>query len=1542
MLEHRKVLAPMTFIVTDPSDSGGANTLRQAIINSNANDPGLGMFNVVVFNINSGVGPYSIHLLSALPALTNSVFIDGYSQSGSHWNTQTNGDNAILQIELDGSGAVGTNVDGLTIAANSCVVQGLAINRFTDAIRILPNVTGTRIRGDFIGSNVTGTAVSGNYAGVNIMDGATSNQIGGPNPALRNLISGNSYGIAIAGSNDQVQGNFIGIAIDGQRSLANGVGVFVGGGATASSGNTIGGITAGSGNVISGNTNYGVWIYGAKGNGNTVEGDYIGTTANGDKPLPNAAGVVISDGASSNYIGTALAGNTISGNSGTGIDIRSLGTIGNRVGNNNIGTDRTGTLPLGNTDGIRIESGASSNVVGDQYARNTISGNNSAGVMVAGGGTGLNVVHGNYIGCSTGDLAAVPNSVGVEISEASYNAIGGFLSGTSFGNFISGNSGYGVEITGIGASDNQVATNWIGLDYTGAAALPNGGDGVWIGGDASANTIGGFITLGSQTAPAGNVISANHGNGITIVDYSAHNVVQGNYIGTNTAGRNPSGVASVGNAGDGIYLTSVETIVGGPAAGAGNVVSGNGQNGIEVSGAGGADDLLQGNFIGTDAAGNQAIANSADGVLIGAGVQGVSIGGTVAAAGNVISGNYGSGIQINGNSASGTRTLQIVVQGNRIGTNAAGTSALGNNTGIFVNGGGNAVLSLITLGGTQAAAGNLVSGNGLGIEISGSGATGVQVQGNKVGTDVTGTAPLGNSTGVAVGDRAANNMIGGVVAGAGNTVAYNTWGGVEIGYSSGETTIGNSVLSNSIFSNGSQFPQAKSGIELAGAFVTNNGPGPHTGPNHLQNYPVLISAVEHADGSTTLRGLFNSTPNTNYRVEFFANPTADPSAFGQGQTFLDATGVTTDASGNASFTVTLGYLPVGTSITATATDLTTNIGDTSQFSNDIQVISHTPTVTSINPSEVVEGPFTLDIYGGSFAPDATASLNGTPLAITFVDSGHLHAAVPGSLAEEGADSITVSNPGPEGGTSSALPLVVSDAPLSASGQTIAATEAAVFSAVVASLNDSGGAEPASNYTAVVNWGDGSTSQARLVPAGSGFNVVASHSYQEEGTYPATTTIADDGGATATATSTVTIADGTLFAVSKTASFTEGTALARTVAAFEDADPKGAVADYSATVDWGDGQVTPGTITADGAIFDVSGLHQYATDGTFTITAVVRDAGGATTTVTSSAVVADSLAARPVNLNVIGNKTFGPATVATFTDPDNSKLAASDYTATITWDDGTTTSGTFFVQGSGTSGTFTVLGSHHVGTFAGYHTISVAITDLDDGSVTTVTDTVLDPPGLTPDQVYVLNAYQDAFGAAGNTSTIVAGASLSAWAAKLDAGASHALFATVLVHSSEYDGLLVGGLYQKYLGRATDADGLAYWVAKLQRGMTDEQLEAAFAGAPEFYQHAGGSDVGWVQAMYLDILNRSPDARGLAYWTGQLGRGADRAAVALGFAASPEREAQRVSDDYFANLGRAPDAAGLAYWVNAFENGMHNEDVIAGFLASDEYYLAHSS
>jgi hypothetical protein len=160
----------------------------------------------------------------------------------------------------------------------------------------------------------------------------------------------------------------------------------------------------------------------------------------------------------------------------------------------------------------------------------------------------------------------------------------------------------------------------------------------------------------------------------------------------------------------------------------------------------------------------------------------------------------------------------------------------------------------------------------------------------------------------------------------------------------------------------------------------------------------------------------------------------------------------------------------------------------------------------------------------------------------------------------------------------------------------------------------------------------------------------------------------------------------------------------------------------------------------------------------------------------------------------------------------------------------------------------------------------------------------------------------------------------------------------LTHGAEAYGLFITGAYQLYLKRSPDAAGLQFWISQMQNGLTDEHLEASFLGSAEYIANHGGTGAGWVTGMYRDLLGRDPDSGGLAYWTGVLAGGANPANVAFGFAASGEREGQRVTADYQIFLGRSPDAGGLAYWVNQFLHGARNEDLVAGLVGSQEYYL----
>ena len=252
--------------------------------------------------------------------------------------------------------------------------------------------------------------------------------------------------------------------------------------------------------------------------------------------------------------------------------------------------------------------------------------------------------------------------------------------------------GSGVLISGAGAVANAIEGNFIGTSSSGTGASGNS-TGVTISAGATNNTIGG------TTAGARNVISGNTGTGVTITGNSTTaNVVAGNYIGVNAAG-----TAALANAGDGVRIqtNAHANTIGGAVAGAGNVISGNASDGVEITGANVHDNIVQGNFIGTNAAGTAAVGNTSNGVEITLGATNITVGGTAAGARNVISGNTGNGITI-----TGTGTTGNVVAGNYIGTNAAGTAAIGNAVGIQVISGSNTMI-----GGTDLSALNVISGN---------------------------------------------------------------------------------------------------------------------------------------------------------------------------------------------------------------------------------------------------------------------------------------------------------------------------------------------------------------------------------------------------------------------------------------------------------------------------------------------------------------------------------------------------------------------------------------------------------------------------------------------------------------------------------------------------------------------------------------------------------------------------------------------------------------------------------------------------------------
>ena len=717
----------------------------------------------------------------------------------------------------------------------------------SDAIKIENSSNNNIVAGNYIGVGANGsTSLGKTNNGIEIYSGSYANVIGsngqGDVAAEGNVISGfGADGISIHDTGtiqNIVAGNYIGTNAAGTAALANGgdgVEIYSG-----SNGNTIGGTAAGAGNVISGNTGNGVEIDSSS--NILVAGNYIGTNAGGTAALGNRGnGISVQSGSTNVTIGGTVAGaaNVISGNSGSapnyicGINMGGAGTSNNLIEGNFIGTDKTGTVALGNAyDGISIGGGASSNTVGgtSAAARNIISANAADGVEFYVSGSG-NVIEGNYIGTDvTGTHALGSQTTGiVDGTTSSGNIIGGTTAGA--GNLISGNTGDGIYIYRADSGNNLIAGNFIGVNAAGTGAVANGGIGIYL--SSGSNTIGG------STAVARNVISGNASYGVQLDTSSATgNLVEGDYLGTNA-----TGTAAVPNTHYGVYISGGgSNTIGGltstPGTGAGNVISGNTSNGVLITGSTAIDNVVEGNLVGTNAAGAAALTDPGrgnGGVYLSNGASSNTIGGTATGARNVISGNPSSGIDI---STSGATTSNNVIQGNYIGTDITGTVAIGNeNDGVALENG--VTNTLIGADGSSAgadlAARNIISANAFGgVGIFGAGNSGNVVAGNYIGVDVTGTVALGNQgaglvpylgidgTGVSIFGSASNNRIGpsgaeADNAGERNVISGNAGPGVYInnsellGYGTTGPTTGNLVAGNFI------------GTDYTGTMAVGNG-----------------------------------------------------------------------------------------------------------------------------------------------------------------------------------------------------------------------------------------------------------------------------------------------------------------------------------------------------------------------------------------------------------------------------------------------------------------------------------------------------------------------------------------------------------------------------------------------------------------------------------------------------------------------------------------------------------------------------------------------
>jgi parallel beta-helix repeat protein len=444
-----------------------------------------------------------------------------------------------------------------------------------------------------------------------------------------------------------------------------------------------------------------------------------------------------------------------------------------------------------------------------------------------------------------------------------------------------------------------------GFDYAGIRLLTNGDNliegnhlGVNAGGTtAISNDVGIIIfespnnIIGNETAPeARNIISGNTLDGILIAGTTATgNEVYGNYIGTDV-----TGTTALDNSRHGVAIYSADNTIGYWYPNGGNIIAGNAQHGIYISGSSAHHNNIRGNYIGTDVTGTVALGNGMSGVTI-SGAASNTINSK-----NTISGNAANGVTITGSGAEYNYVGFCV-----IGTTEAGDAPLGNGQhGVQIQNQAtnNRILS------------NILSANAVdGINIAGSDLN--IVKGNTIGSNWNGNKPLGNGHYGIYLYLANGNQIGDYYDE--NIISHNQSHGIVI--ASGD---GNRLEYNQLFDN------AGLGIDLGNNGVTLNDAGDgDTGPNNLQNYPVITGAEP---GTMLVNGTLNSTPNAVFRIVFSSSPNCDSSGYGEGKTILDSANLTTDALGDLTFAHVLPDVLVGGNyLTATATDPD---GNTSEYS----------------------------------------------------------------------------------------------------------------------------------------------------------------------------------------------------------------------------------------------------------------------------------------------------------------------------------------------------------------------------------------------------------------------------------------------------------------------------------------------------------------------------------------------------------------------------------------------------------------------------------
>lgn len=717
------------------------------------------------------------------------------------------------------------------------------------------------------------------------------------------IIGGFDYAIQIYGTQTggtQIRENYIGADYTGNTAFANNNGFGISGSAS--------GITIHN-NVISGNILFG--IASSTASNITITGNYIGTNYGGTAPLSNPTGILM-DNTSGCIIGGSSSANTniISGNTDAGILINGTLSFLTTITGNYIGTNINGTDSIPNGNGIILSSCRDITIGGNTTSmRNIISGNTAAAVVMNGTGTNNNVVIGNYIGTDVTGTLPLSNHYGVIIkADSDKNRVGGSTAGER--NVISANWEIGVYIE---ASDsNVVSGNYIGPDYTGTIKMAYGDSLIQANG-VEINTVSKYNIIGGDTPGERNIISGNRVYGAIYYGQVSLNNIAGNYIGTDMSGNYPLPNATGICVDDASNNNIMEN----------NLLSGNISYGLFIVTTGSNSNIFRGNYVGTNAAGNDTVPNDV-GLLMAGGAKYNMIGGNSTSDRNIFSGNRYGGIEISDNGTDGN-----IIKGNFIGTSVTGIAALPNLFGIGIS-------SLVS---QTVIDSNVISGNStFGIALTDN-TDGTVVTKNLIGIGADGTTDLGNKyCGIILANGTYENTIGG--NNAGNYIAYNDSSGIVI---MDNTTLKNKISQNSIFEN------AYLGIDIYPWGINYNDMGDlDNGANGLMNYPVITSSYYYpGNGTTVISGSISIAAPQTTTVELFRSSSDILLGIGEGKTYLGS--AIPDATG--AWSCTVNGVVNGDEITSTATDAD---GNTSEFSENL--------ITTIGISENESDLYSIQLF----------------------------------------------------------------------------------------------------------------------------------------------------------------------------------------------------------------------------------------------------------------------------------------------------------------------------------------------------------------------------------------------------------------------------------------------------------------------------------------------------------------------------------------------------------------------------------------------------